>query len=210
MTKDVSKGQDDSELPPLDDRLVASAAAKLNAANIPSVLWGNSMSTIFGILIIVNVRAGFKKCKLEDYNSNKKLFYALTPYAHLYITKSERLGLYKKFDILWRLPNLLDVDGESITLASNLNQLPGLDILGRRGRYQQDLHPALLLLVKRDQNTYGGYWMNWISYILEYCTENSVFDESRLTGNYKTYINAFVEGDHKLRKQAFERIGLTE
>lgn len=141
--------------------------------------------------------------------------------AHLHITESERLGLYKKSDILWRLPNLSVVDGESITLASDPNQLHGPDILGRRGRFQQDLHPvhvpcvsqlvqALLLLAKRDQNTYGGYWMNWISYILEFCTENGVFNKSRLTGNYKTYINAFLEGDHKLRDQAFERIGLAE
>ena len=52
--------------------------------------------------------------------------------------------------------------------------------------------------------------MNWVSYILEFCTENGVFDQSRLTGNYKTYINAFVEGDHTLRDQAFERIGLAK
>jgi len=52
--------------------------------------------------------------------------------------------------------------------------------------------------------------MNWVSYILEFCTENGVFDENRLTGNYKIYINAFLEGDHRLKHQAFECIGLTE
>ncbi|OAF98606.1 uncharacterized protein CC84DRAFT_1170045 [Paraphaeosphaeria sporulosa] len=239
MAEDVSKGQDDSELPPLDDRLVASAAASLDASKIPYVLWGNYMLTIFGIPTVFNGMdfvvdddfmdaaydtlqgAGFKKCKSEGCNGNKKLFYAPTPHTHLHITESERLGLYKRSDILWRLPNLSNVDGESITLASDPNQLPGPDILGRRGRFQQDLHPVrvptvsqlvqvLLLLAKKDQNTYGGYWINWISYILEFCTENGVFDKSRLTGNYKTYINAFLEGDHTSRDKAFECIGLTE
>lgn len=45
--------------------------------------------------------------------------------------------------------------------------------------------------------------MNWISYILEYCTENGVFDKSRLTGYYKTYIDALLEGDHTTRKTRF-------
>lgn len=69
---------------------------------------------------------------------------------------------------------------------------------------------ALLLLVKKDLDTYGGYWMNWVSYILDYCTENGVFDKSRLTGNYKTYIDAFLEDDHTTKQQAFECIGPTE
>lgn len=37
MAEDVRKGQDASELPPLDDRLVATAAARLDAAKIPYV-----------------------------------------------------------------------------------------------------------------------------------------------------------------------------
>lgn len=52
--------------------------------------------------------------------------------------------------------------------------------------------------------------MNWVSYILEYCTENGVFDKSRLTGNYKAYIDAFLKGDHTSKNQAFECIGLAE
>lgn len=165
--------------------------------------------------------AGFKKCKSEGCNSNKKLFYAPTPHTHLHITESERLGLYKISDILWRLPTLSNVDDESIILSSDPNQLPGPDIPGRRGRFPQDLHPvrvlivyqlvqALLLLAKKDQDTYGGYWMSWIYYILEYCTENGVFDRSRMTGNYKSYINTFLERDHISKDQAFECIGLAE
>jgi hypothetical protein len=113
------------------------------------------------------------------------------------------------------------VDGESIILASDPNQLPGPDVLGRGGRFQQDLHPvrvpcvsqlvqALLLLAKKDQSTYGGYWMNWIGYILEFCTDNEVFCKDRLTGNYKTYIDAFLKGDYNLRDQAFEDLDPTE
>jgi hypothetical protein len=49
------KGQDDYELPPLDNRLVASAAARLDAAKIPYVLWGNYMLTIFGIPTVVKL-----------------------------------------------------------------------------------------------------------------------------------------------------------
>lgn len=165
--------------------------------------------------------AGFKKCKSEGCNGNKKLFQAPSPHSHLHITESERVGLYKKSDILWRIPYLLDVDGESRNLASDPNQLPGPDILGRRGQYPQDLHPvrvpcvsqlvqALLLLAKKDQDMYGRYWMNWISHISEYCTENGVFDKSRLIGSYKSYIIAFQEGDYELKDQTFERIGLIE
>ncbi|KAF1831779.1 hypothetical protein BDW02DRAFT_605691 [Decorospora gaudefroyi] len=54
MAEDFSKGQDDSELPPLDDSLVASAATRLDAAKIPHVLWGPYMLTIFGIPTIVS------------------------------------------------------------------------------------------------------------------------------------------------------------
>ena len=86
--------------------------------------------------------AGFKKCMLEGCISNKILCYAPTRHTHLHITESERLGLYRRSDILQRLPNLSNVDGESIILASDPNQLPGPDILGRRGRFAQDLHPV--------------------------------------------------------------------
>lgn len=133
--------------------------------------------------------AGFKNCKSEDCIGNKKLFYAPTPLNHLHITESEHLNLYKRSDILWRLPDLVNMDGERLILASDFDQLPGPDMLGRRGRFQHDLHPvrilsvyqvvrALLLLAKKDQITHGGYWMNWVGYILEYCTKNGVFDKS--------------------------------
>ena len=56
MTRDISEVQDDFELPPLDNRLVASAAAVLDAAQVPFVLWGNYMLTVFGIPSVVNVR----------------------------------------------------------------------------------------------------------------------------------------------------------
>jgi hypothetical protein len=68
MAEDVSKGQDGSELPPLDNRLVASAAARLDAAKIPNVLWGNYMLTIFGIPTVVNVRVSCQS-KLTDSNT---------------------------------------------------------------------------------------------------------------------------------------------
>jgi len=114
--------------------------------------------------------ASFKQCQSEGCNGNKKLRYAPTPHTHLHIAESERLGLYRRSGILWRLPNLSNVDGESIILASDPYQLPGPDMLGRRGRLQQDLNldpvrvptvyqliQALLLLAKKDQDTYGGY-----------------------------------------------------
>ena len=56
MTEDVSKAPDDAELPPLDNRLVASAAATLDAVKIPHVLWGHYLLTVFGIPTIVEVR----------------------------------------------------------------------------------------------------------------------------------------------------------
>jgi len=239
MTEDVSKAPDGAELPPLDNRLVASAAATLDAVKIPHVLWGHYLLTVFGIPTIVEgidfvieddfidtaydtlQGAGFKTCKQEGCINNRKLPYAPTPHTHLHITESQRLGLFRKSDILWRLPDLANVDGESIMLASDPTQLPGPDILGRGGRFQQDLPPvrvptvphfvqALLLLAKKDQRSHIGYWMNWISYLTDYSTENGVFDVSRLTGDYKTYIDAFLEGNHQLRHQAFERIGLAE
>lgn len=163
---------------------------------------------------------GFEECNSEGCIGNKTLSYAPTPHTHLHITKSEWLGLHKRSVILWQLPDLSKANGESIILASDRNQLPGPDMLGRRGRLQQDLHPVrvptvstlvkvLLLLAKKDQNTYGIYWMNWVSYILEYCTANGVFNVNQLTGNYKKYIIAFLEDDYTSRDHAFECIGLT-
>lgn len=151
-TRDISEVQDDFELPPLDNRLVASAAAVLDAAQIPFVLCGNYMLTVFGIPTVVNVRTS-RQSELTSSNAYErastlllkmiasqkvamatKYFLILRPpHIHLHITESERLGLYKKSDILWRLPNLLNVDSENIILASDPNQLPGPDILGRGG-----------------------------------------------------------------------------
>jgi hypothetical protein len=56
MPEDLGKAQDESELPRLEDRLVASAAARLDAAKIPYILWGNYMLTIFGSPTVVDVR----------------------------------------------------------------------------------------------------------------------------------------------------------
>ncbi|CAE7195670.1 hypothetical protein CFE70_007625 [Pyrenophora teres f. teres 0-1] len=130
MAEGLRKERDDSELPPLDDRLVALAATRLDAAKIPYVLWGNYMLTIFGIPTVANgidfvidddfmdaaydtlQGAGFRKCKPEGCNGHK-LLYAPTPQIHLHITESERLGLYRRSDVLWRLPNLSNVDAKT-------------------------------------------------------------------------------------------------
>lgn len=56
MNEGFSKGQDNADLPPLDNGLVASAAARLDAASVPHLLWGHYMLTIFGIPTIVDVR----------------------------------------------------------------------------------------------------------------------------------------------------------
>ncbi|KAH6625545.1 hypothetical protein C7974DRAFT_425187 [Boeremia exigua] len=54
MTKSSTQQQDGSKLPALNDKLVASAAAKLDAAKISSLLWGNYMLTIFGVPNIID------------------------------------------------------------------------------------------------------------------------------------------------------------
>lgn len=140
--------------------------------------------------------ANFQKCQSKACAGNKKLSYVPTPPMHLHFTESEWLDLYRRSDILWRLPNLSNVNGESIVLASDPNNLPGPDMLGGRGRLQPDWHPVrvpsvsqlvqtLMLLAKKDEDTYGGYRLNLVSYILELCTEHGVFDRSQPTGSYQ-------------------------
>jgi hypothetical protein len=69
MAEGFSNGQDYTDLPPLDNRLVASAAATLDAAKIPHLLWGNYILTIFGIPTIVDVRTS---CEYELIKSNNR------------------------------------------------------------------------------------------------------------------------------------------
>ncbi|KAF3000104.1 hypothetical protein E8E13_003606 [Curvularia kusanoi] len=243
MSETVSEIHDSSELPPFDNKLVASAAAALDAANIPNILWGHYMLTIFGVPTVVVVRidfvvdddfidtanatlldSGFKKCISNDCLSSKELGYAPKPHTHLHITESLHLCFHKKSNILWRISDLTNVDGESIILASDPDQLPGLDIIGRGGRFAQDLHPvrvptisqlvvSLLLLATRDSETKmckGPYWMNWVTYVAEYCTENGDFDINQLSGNYKIYMQSLIDsdGDVGARRQALKNIGL--
>lgn len=90
-----------------------------------------------------------RKCSSESCIGNKKLLNAPAPHAYLHITESERLGLYRRSGILRRLPNLTNVDSEIITLASDPDQIPGPDILGRRGRFQRDLDAVRVLNVSQ-------------------------------------------------------------
>lgn len=67
VAEGFSKGQDCADLPPLVNRLVRSAAARLDAAQIPNVFWGNYMLTTFGTPTIVDVRTSCES-ELTKYN----------------------------------------------------------------------------------------------------------------------------------------------
>lgn len=169
------------------------------------------------------------KCASEDCVKNKKRFNFPKAHAHFHlcIEYFDTLDLYKKSEMLWRISDLSNVDGENIILASDAVQLPGPDIVGRGGRFQEGLHPvrvlsiyqlwkALLLLSQkefnkpRDDDNIIMYWWVWLAYITDYCLDNGVFDPSRLTGSYKAFYDAFIGNDRKAREQALLLVGITD
>lgn len=163
--------------------------------------------------------AAFDSCEDEDCGFGRLSSTSPIPHKHLHIAKNIRLGLWKKTDTLWRLPNLSDVDGENIILASDLEKLPVSPIPGRGGPFPQDLHPVRipnvyqvfkvsLLLATKHQDTFNVYYMKGIWWILEYCIDNGGFDTNQLTGDYRAYAEGVLQSDTKAKRAAYERIDL--
>lgn len=154
----------------------------------------------------------FKPCDSpETCIKNQKLSYAPKPDAHLHVSKSEYITIFKKSRLLGKLHNISVLSSESteppnIIASSDADRLPGPDALGRGGRFDAALPPvripsiyrfvqAMMLLVEKDKATYGGLWKNWITYIMEYCTEKSTFDIDRLPTEEMQVFQALLDGD---------------
>ena len=50
--------------------------------------------------------------------------------------------------------------------------------------------------------------MNWITYVLEYCTENGVFDKEKLVENERKIVEAILAGDRDAEDLAFAALEL--
>jgi hypothetical protein len=51
----------------LDNELVASVSRLLDAAEVPNLLWGNYLLTIYGVPTVVNVNASLQITVVEAY-----------------------------------------------------------------------------------------------------------------------------------------------
>lgn len=138
--------------------------------------------------------------------------------AHFHITDEEHLKIHRKSTIMWHITDLSAVDDKNIILASDSQKLPDRDRTGN-GRFPASLYPVrmpsmscfvttLILLHTRYRKIYWGYYMVWITYVIEYCTENGAFDPSSLSGMEKAIMDAITVGDWENKHRLFRRMEL--
>ncbi|KAE8389680.1 hypothetical protein BDV23DRAFT_93825 [Aspergillus alliaceus] len=164
----------------LDNDLVISISCLLDAANVPNLLWGNYLLTIYGIPTIVDgvsfvvpdslietsfstlFEAGFLPCPRHTDCLRSGSAQCQPPYRHLHIDDELAISLYRKSDTLWEFPDFeaaFHDAGSDIMFASDVRLPPAT--LGRgRGRFLQPSPvripsalrycEALILLLCRD------------------------------------------------------------
>ncbi|OGM39421.1 hypothetical protein ABOM_012115 [Aspergillus bombycis] len=167
----------------LDNDLVTSISSLLDAFNIPNLLWGNYLLTVYGVPTVVDgvsfvvpdalseisfstiAEAGFHLCsrQLDCPHSNSNQ--CQPPYKHLHIDDELAILLYKKSDVLWEFPEFeaaFHDTSADIMFASDARLPPAT--LGRgRGRFPHlssvripspsRYCEALILLLCRDYGT---------------------------------------------------------
>ncbi|KAL4978237.1 hypothetical protein BDW66DRAFT_130594 [Aspergillus desertorum] len=107
----------------LDDDLVESISCLLDAANVPNLLWGNYLLTVYGVPTIVDgasfvvpdsltkisfstlSEAGFLPCTRHLDCPHSSSAQCQPPYKHLHIDDELAISLYRKSDTLWEFPN---------------------------------------------------------------------------------------------------------
>ncbi|KAL4868998.1 hypothetical protein BDV12DRAFT_185556 [Aspergillus spectabilis] len=208
----------------LDNDLVTSISSLLDAVKVPNLLWGNYLSTVYGVPTIVDgvsfvvpdalieisfstlAAAGFQPCS-RHFNcphSNSRQ----PPYKHLHIDDELTISLYRKSDVLWEFPEpkaAFDHSNSDIMCASDARLPPAT--LGRgRGRFPHlsfvripsalKYREALILLLCRDYGTAcETYWRAILTYMLEYVDGTDILDEGSLRDGYKQFYHALKLGD---------------
>jgi hypothetical protein len=167
----------------LDNDLVVSISCLLDAANVPNLLWGNYLLTVYGVPTVVDgvsfvvpdslteisfstlSEAGFHHCTRHLDCPHSSSAQCQPPYKHLHIDDELAISLYRKSDTLWEFPNFEAVfhdAGSDIMFASDVRLPPAT--LGRgRGRFLQPCPvripsalrycEALILLLCRDHGS---------------------------------------------------------
>ncbi|PYI06178.1 hypothetical protein BO78DRAFT_461352 [Aspergillus sclerotiicarbonarius CBS 121057] len=142
---------------PLDNDLVTSISSLLDAINIPNLLWGNYLLTVYGVPTIVDgisfvipdalieisfstlAEAGFHLCSRHLDCPHSNSIHCPPPYKHLHIDDELAISLYKKSDVLWEFPEFEttfhDTSADITIMFASDARLP-LATLGRgRGRF---------------------------------------------------------------------------
>ncbi|KAE8406746.1 hypothetical protein BDV37DRAFT_269773 [Aspergillus pseudonomiae] len=169
----------------LDNDLVTSISSLLDAFNIPNLLWGNYLLTVYGVPTVVD-----------------------PPYKHLHIDDEFAILLYKKSDVLWEFPEFeaaFHDTSADIMFASDARLPPAT--LGRgRGHFPHlssvripspsRYCEALILLLCRDYGTTREtYWVAILTYMLEFVDGTDILNEGGLTEGHKQFYHALKLGD---------------
>ncbi|CBF89403.1 predicted protein [Aspergillus nidulans FGSC A4] len=203
----------------LDSDLVTSISSLLDSVNVPNLLWGNYLLTVYGVPTVVDgvsfvvpdalieisfstlAEAGFRPCS-RPYacpHSNSRQ----PPYKHLHIDDELAISLYRKSDVLWEFPEFeaaLDHDDLNIMCASDVRLPPAT--LGRgRGRFphfsfvripsaSRYCEALILLLCWGYGTACETYWMAILTYMLEYVDGTDILDEENMRDGYKQFYHA--------------------
>ncbi|KAL3469519.1 hypothetical protein BJX99DRAFT_265131 [Aspergillus californicus] len=209
---------------PLDTDLATSISSLLDAVDVPNLLWGNYLLTVYGIPTIVDdvcfvvpdalvelsfstlAKAGFRPCSHFDcpHSDSRR-----PVYKHLHINDELAVSLYRKSDVLGEFPDFgtvfHDTPNSDIMYASDA-RLPSATWGRGRGRFPKITSvripsavrycEALILLLSRDDgNARWTYWMAILTYIMEFVDETDIFDEESLSDRYKHFYHALKSGD---------------
>ncbi|RAL09879.1 uncharacterized protein BO97DRAFT_436580 [Aspergillus homomorphus CBS 101889] len=207
---------------PLDHELVASIACLLDLADVPSLLWGNYLHTIYGVPTVVDVchrlnlillKASFIPCTPEFDCGLADEILDPVPAAHLHIRADLSVGLYPKSTVLLDFPSF-DIHssgaGNADVILASDPRLPS-DRIGRgQGCFSELLYPvriltpvryceSIILLLCRDLGgNYHCYWNAMLIYVWEYVEETDIFDEESLGQCYRDWYQAFKTPDMKI------------
>ncbi|CAG8380372.1 hypothetical protein CBS147333_9308 [Penicillium roqueforti] len=182
----------------LGNDLVSSISSLLDSINVPNLLWGNYLLTVYGVPTIVDeaafvipddltqvalsslMSAGFLPCNQSSGCPHSDTLRVPPAFKHLHINDELVVSLYRKSDVLWEFEDLryLPEKNPDIMIASD-DRLPSASLGRGRGRFSS--HPctvklpcavryceALILLLCRDYDS--SYETYWLA-ILSYMLE---------------------------------------
>ncbi|KAJ5121092.1 uncharacterized protein N7515_009053 [Penicillium bovifimosum] len=210
----------------LSNDLISSISSLLDSIDVPNLLWGNYLLTIYGVPTIVDeaafvipddlieiafsslTSAGFLPCIQSNCRHSET---PRVPPAskHLHIDDEIAVSLYRKSDVLWEFEDLRFMPENNLVILASDTRLPSATPGHGRGRFS---HPctvkipsaekycgAVILLLCRDyDSSYATYWMAILCYLLEYVDGTDIFDESRLQEGCRKFYHAAKVGDPEM------------